>query len=338
MKKERNAALDVMKGIGILAMIAGHTGISSGLVGFVFVWHMPLFFLVAGYFFRPQSVAEAWKKNFRTLLIPYLLTATAMFVLCAGYSALGRDRNITNAFVAVFVGAGSRGVPVWGEYTIGAIWFLPAMFWCRIIYNHISIRISDKYKCGGVILALSVLGTYMGNHIYIPTNLLQGAGAMLFFWTGHQIAGSGIPKRMSRMEIMVGILLLLASLYSSYEGGGRDVPLSMVRCHYSYYPVNVLAALFCVHGIYIFSVYMLRWKRISDLLGYWGRISLLILCVHIIDLDYGFIDNVCVRLLGADGWLLASFLLAGHWVAALCGAWMLVRISWVRRVFRLART
>lgn len=149
MKKERNAALDVMKGIGILAMIAGHTGISSGLVGFVFVWHMPLFFLVAGYFFRPQSVAEAWKKNFRTLLIPYLLTATAMFVLCAGYSALGRDRNITNAFVTVFVGAGSRGVPVWGEYTIGAIWFLPAMFWCRIIYNHISIRISDKYKCGG---------------------------------------------------------------------------------------------------------------------------------------------------------------------------------------------
>lgn len=144
----RNPVFDIMKGVGILAMISGHTDIPGLLVKVIFAWHMPLFFLVSGYFFRPQSLIEAWRKNISALIIPYLLTAVVMLILCMGYVAMGIDRDIIRAFAAIFIGAGSRGVPMLGEYSIGAIWFLLAMFWCKIIYNYVSARYSGEYKSG----------------------------------------------------------------------------------------------------------------------------------------------------------------------------------------------
>ena len=330
----RNPVFDIMKGVGILAMIAGHTDIPGLLVKVIFAWHMPLFFLVSGYFFRPQSLIEAWRKNISALIIPYLLTAVVMLILCMGYVAMGIDRDIIRAFAAIFIGAGSRGVPMLGEYSIGAIWFLLAMFWCKIIYNYVSIRYSSRYKSGGVILSLSVLGTYAGTQTYLPTDVLQGVSAMLFFGIGHQMAKIGIPKRISRWKMICGFLLLTMSLYSSYVDGGKDVPLSMVRCHYTYYPVNVLAALFCIHVIYVFSTYVVRWKYVCQSLEYWGRISLLILCVHIIDLDYGVINYACTRMLGT-GVAAKTCMLAGHLGVALCGSWILARIPVVRSVFHI---
>lgn len=295
---------------------------------------MPLFFCVAGYFYRSQPLGEAWRKNVRTLIIPYLLTTVVMLILCIGYASIGIDRDIIRASVAIFIGAGSRGVPLLGEYTIGAVWFLLAMFWCRIIYNYVNIRYTSEYKLSGVVLSLSVLGTYVGTQIYLPTNVLQGISAMIFFWIGNQLTKIGIPKRISRWEMICGILLLAMSLYSSYVDGGDDVPLSMVRCHYTYYPVNVLAALFCVHVVYVFSLRIARWKYVCIPLEYWGRISLLILCVHIVDLDYGIINYFCIHLLGI-GIIAKVCMLAGHLVVALFGACMLTYFPVVRSVFRI---
>lgn len=105
-----------------------------------------------------------------------------MLILCMGYVAMGIDRDIIRAFAAIFIGAGSRGGPVLGEYLIGAIWFLLAMFWWKIIYNYESVRYSGEYKSVGI-LSLSVLGTYAGTQTYLPIDVLQGVSDMLLI--GH---------------------------------------------------------------------------------------------------------------------------------------------------------
>lgn len=51
MKKKRDITFDIMKGVAILAMIAGHCFIPLKLHHFIYIWHMPLFFMVSGYFF-----------------------------------------------------------------------------------------------------------------------------------------------------------------------------------------------------------------------------------------------------------------------------------------------
>ena len=47
---ERLAIFDILKGIGILLVIVGHTFMKE-IGPYILAFHMPLFFIVAGYFF-----------------------------------------------------------------------------------------------------------------------------------------------------------------------------------------------------------------------------------------------------------------------------------------------
>lgn len=50
--KERDHTCDIMKCIGIIAVIAGHLTLAGHR--FIFSWHMPLFFITAGYFYQEK--------------------------------------------------------------------------------------------------------------------------------------------------------------------------------------------------------------------------------------------------------------------------------------------
>lgn len=144
---QRDNTFDVMKGIGILAMVVGHCPIPELLNRFIFVWHMPLFFLVSGYFFRPKPMGEYMRSNARQLILPYTVTSLLMILLTATKQlATGKGDTMTMT-VAALVGNGSLNNPTFSEYSIGAIWFLLAMFWCRSVYNVMCAKITDL--CGG---------------------------------------------------------------------------------------------------------------------------------------------------------------------------------------------
>lgn len=117
----RNPTFDIMKGIGIIAMIIGHCGLPKTITSIIFMWHMPLFFIISGYFFKVNPIKEFFAKNFRSLMIPYLLTAVSMFLIACVYNSLGKNYDLLNSFVAIFVAAGSKGVPQLGHYMIGAV-------------------------------------------------------------------------------------------------------------------------------------------------------------------------------------------------------------------------
>lgn len=44
--------IDVAKGIGILAVILGHCSLSRQIAWTIYSFHMPLFFIIGGLFFR----------------------------------------------------------------------------------------------------------------------------------------------------------------------------------------------------------------------------------------------------------------------------------------------
>lgn len=49
---ERNDTIDIMKGIGILLVMLGHF-VDGFAHTFIYSFHMPLFFVLAGYFAKP---------------------------------------------------------------------------------------------------------------------------------------------------------------------------------------------------------------------------------------------------------------------------------------------
>lgn len=273
--EQRDNTFDVMKGIGILAMVVGHSPIPELLNKFIFVWHMPLFFLVSGYFFKPKPTGKYIRSNARQLILPYAVTSLLMILLTAAKQlATGRGDTMTMT-VAFLIGNGSLNNPTFSEYSIGAIWFLLAMFWCRCAYNCVYVRTIDPIVSGGVILTISSIATYIGTMVYMPTDILEGLQALLFFHVGH------IARQNNLQEIRINgwTIALVAVLTGLSIHAGS---MSMVRCYYGYWPVNCLAAI----GMAIVIFHLSRRLKDNHFLVWCGRVSMVILCVHIIELTF----------------------------------------------------
>ena len=145
----RDQTFDYMKGIGIIAMIIGHSIVPLFVGRFIFAWHMPLFFIISGYFYKRVDNKTMFIKNWNGLLIPYIITS--LLLVSIGYMKKqeGWD-SISSAFLSMFVASGSKGNPTsLANYFIGALWFLLAMFWCRTFYNLIQCKCKSAMAWGG---------------------------------------------------------------------------------------------------------------------------------------------------------------------------------------------
>lgn len=293
----RDDTFDVMKGIGIIAMIIGHCQVPRIIGDVIFAWHMPLFFIISGYFYKPSPIKEYTKKNFRALVVPYLITATLMFLFSLLKFYFDEEADIIHPFIGIFVASGSKGLPMLGDYFVGAIWFLLALFWCRVIYNIISEKTSKQIS-GIIIITIGILSTYIGTKIFIPTDFLQGLSAMVFFYVGHIFRKHDLFKvRPNWLIITLGVLIIIASLLSC----NNDYPMSMVRCYYSYYPINVVAACFCTYLLYHIVLYG-KDNHLNKIIAYLGKMSMLIMCVHIVDSNYDiirFFNKIYIHLEGS---------------------------------------
>lgn len=54
--------MDIAKGIGMLMVLVGHT-YAGFLCSLANSFHMPLFFIISGYFFKPSQRKELIKKD-----------------------------------------------------------------------------------------------------------------------------------------------------------------------------------------------------------------------------------------------------------------------------------
>ncbi|MBD5104989.1 MAG: acyltransferase family protein, partial [Ruminococcaceae bacterium] len=80
---KRDATSDIAKAIGILLMILGHcNGIPFIVRNFIFSFHMPLFFILSGFFFKPKPIREIALSGSRHLVRPYLITGAICILLC----------------------------------------------------------------------------------------------------------------------------------------------------------------------------------------------------------------------------------------------------------------
>lgn len=74
--KVRNQAIDLTKGLAILCVVVGHCAAPDFLTRFIYTFHMPLFFMAAGYFFSADRVeADPWQfvvRRFKGLYLPFI--------------------------------------------------------------------------------------------------------------------------------------------------------------------------------------------------------------------------------------------------------------------------
>ena len=274
--RKRDDTIDIMKGIGIVAVIVGHMSVVpfTPYRNIIFSFHMPLFFILAGYFFRPNhDLRRKCRKDFQRLVIPYLFTASILLLFDILHAFVKKDVSIgINGVVSALYGSGSNhDSPILGNVPhVGAIWFLLALFWCRVVYNIISCKTHNTLLVAGVVAVLATLTDRY--FINLPFAILPGLSAMMFYLIGDWLRN----HRLSNFVIAICLICWIISVLYSH--------ISMVSCHYELYPIDILGACGGTAFIYWISKFVSKTK-LNTAFIWLGVNSLVILCFHLIELN-----------------------------------------------------
>ena len=127
MKERHLDYIDMVKGVGIILVVLGHsTYISEQALTWLASFHMPLFFIVSGLLFAyKQSEQEPFgsycRKRFCGMMIPYFWFSL-IYIGVDYYYLYAHPEVIDQAFINA---AALQAVSLFG---ISVLWFLPAIF------------------------------------------------------------------------------------------------------------------------------------------------------------------------------------------------------------------
>lgn len=130
---ERDYKIDAIKGILIILVVIAH--LRDGILhDFIFLFHMPLFFVISGYFCK-----EKVKLNgvyIKKICIRYFIPYLAYMVLIL----LVLDRNFTfSHFIRLVYGGRALG---------GTYWYMTCLVFALFLFTFIRSKFSDKSaKC-----------------------------------------------------------------------------------------------------------------------------------------------------------------------------------------------
>ena len=141
--KERIAYIDVAKGAAMLLVIIGHCNYAPmELMGFLYSFHMPLFFALSGLTFRPErykNLKEVVTTKFRTLVIPYLWLSVISWMLCfVILERLQPSRQMLRQFVGIAVGCRLT------DYFF-SLWFLQVLFLAEPLL-YLVLRLTQEHR------------------------------------------------------------------------------------------------------------------------------------------------------------------------------------------------
>lgn len=276
----RNPVYDIMKGIGIILMLVGHIPPGQRLFHFIYSFHMPLFFIVAGFFASTAKLdAGVVKKYASRLLLPFLATMALIILLSPlSYFAEG-NFNFTVAQVLSLLWAGDALPTRFGLLSMEAMWFLVALFWAKCLFQESGYLVNKTFSGHpdeillGLCFVLSSVAIVLHRFIpYVPWGLMKGVSAVWF------LAMGWYAKR-HRLPVWVWIVFVLC-WFAALGFGDLD----MSTYTYKRYPLELFGAAGATWLVYLLS------KVIQDhtvwtarLLRWFGVNSLLILCVNTLD-------------------------------------------------------
>lgn len=284
----RDQTIDLMKGIAILAMIAGHCFIPLLLHDFIYLWHMPLFFIVSGFFFRDKTYKEIFSSIWRGLIVPYIFTSAVLLsIFFITDCVTGKNFFLNKLINQLAITGLMPKSEVYGEflYNAGPIWFLLALAWCRGIYAIIYKMFVKTNVVTFVVVIVSFGGWFWGRNHFLPFFLSQGMVGMIFYHIGYLI-GRNKKGVQDNFKIILGLGLcsiIVGMLYCKMDIWGLWM---------SFWPANVLIAVLISLAIYVtINKMQLICMPYMQYVAYLGRVSILILALHTIEKSFDIIEN-----------------------------------------------
>ena len=260
---------DRLKGLCIILMIVGHCLIPEALHDAIYLFHIPMFFFVAGFFFKPAPIGDRLRSDARRLLVPYVV---CILVVSFRYGIdsvrLGNGEALVRYLISSLVVGPGIDFLRWSDLDVGPIWFLVALFWCRTVFN---LLLRLRYGVG-IAVVTGALCCCFGSMVCLPFGLMQGMMGLFFAGMGY-VARSHRERFQSRSFLPVAVLCTVPALL-----------IPSMDMHTGLYPCYVLNLVVSVSACgLLWNVFYIAESsnfRALSFLAWAGRFSLLVLMVH----------------------------------------------------------
>lgn len=274
---------DVLKGLGILAVVWGHSGSKNAF--YMFWFHMPLFFFISGYLYKykPEETELSYvRKKVRHLLVPYtcylLLLALLMFSL-----SLWRGQSAAEFWSLnwqAFLLGGSLLAGIYATF-----WFTTCLFFTQIAYDFFCRKITFPYLRGLIIVFCFLLACWQSRYwanSFVPWNMDVGLYGIVFYALGHYFREKRLLEQPLTRNLSVGLAIAIsAGFLYLYTRQIVDYGLDMKHRQYYYWGWNLILPLVFTLILAEIAFMLTKWKAARDLLNLFGRAAMVIMYLHL---------------------------------------------------------
>lgn len=236
----RETKFSILKAIAIICVVLSHAGISGWLFNFVFIFHVPIFFICAGYFFNTKYLTDERTyivHRFKGLYLPFvrwslffLLIHNVLFplgILSETYGNAGGGVTHPYTWQQFSQHAWSivSNMSGYDQFLCGAFWFFRALLLASIgfllmfkLLNR-SAQLRDyKHTAWGMLFITLLLITWKTTTHLNLTGVAQGGYrelmGMAFMTAGFLLKQYEVCDKLNwKTALTSGTILLLASCF-----------------------------------------------------------------------------------------------------------------------------
>jgi polysaccharide biosynthesis protein PslL len=215
----RDVSIDVARGIAIILVVIGHNrAVSSAwpaLVSAIFLFHVPLFFLLSGRVLRPEHPMRAAPRLAVRLLLPFALAA----LLVGAAKCLTRGEPAAETLLGILWATGQT-LP-WSH-----LWFLPTLFLALLATHTVATMTKSAGRWAALIALAAMVSAAlpMASSFELagfpapvgwPWSLDLLAPCLLFVWLGQLLRGSPAARSAASHPLaLAGAAAVFAALVS----------------------------------------------------------------------------------------------------------------------------
>lgn len=226
------------------------------------------------------------KKKARTILCPYAVTCLSIIIL-SGVIAFFCGDNIADTMLvwtkAAIYGAGDSYTEPLKVTAIGAIWFLWATFWGSI-FLQISLRWNAVVRMIWIALLFAVGYMTTRKLFWFPLSIQAGCCATMYMHVGYAVKSKVEDIRKLPGRIKFAGTLIAGAIWISFICTFRSFWL--VHNDFGAGAIDVLRSLCACLCVYMIAAGVDRYAgKLAEVPAYFGKHSLIVLCVHMVELD-----------------------------------------------------
>lgn len=260
----RDLRIDILKGIGIIAVVCGHAMGGIGLRE-ITIFHMPLFFILAGMFYKVKK--GFIQSRVKRLLLPFLNYSLLFFVLLW------------------FTGLNEKALSKFSIYHIAAFdgptWFLIALFLISLIYYVLDRIIKKSLLLLAVTFGIGLI--FASWDVNLPFYLRQALFSLPFF-----AFGRFLPPPISENKLIVEdcrsnlalYLAVIGAVITEYFCISTSYVFDIYELKYSEYPIMFYIGGISITYILLRIPYFKKNTPLNRVLASMGVKSLEIMAIH----------------------------------------------------------